>query len=63
MFPVVLSLLIFPQEYLDEAKQYREKLVETAVEMDDEVMERYLNGDEITDEEVERCLRDRCMGT
>ena len=47
-----------PAEHLEEAKQYREKLVETAVEMDDEVMERYLNGDDIKDEEVERCLRE-----
>ncbi len=51
------DIVDIPQEYLDEAKKYREKLVETAVEMDDEVMERYLNGDEITDEEVEKCLR------
>ncbi len=52
------SLSDIPQEYLEDAKQYREKLVETAVEMDDEVMERYLNGDEVRDEEVERCLRE-----
>ncbi len=51
-----------PAEYLDEAKQYREKLVETSVEMDDQVMERYLNGDEIKDEEVERCLREGIWG-
>ncbi|MBA4390002.1 MAG: elongation factor G [Syntrophus sp. (in: bacteria)] len=51
------DLIDIPPEYLDEAKKYREKVVETAVEMDDEVMERYLNGDEITDEEVEKCLR------
>jgi elongation factor G len=51
------DIVDIPPEYLDEAKKYREKLVETAVEMDDEVMERYLNGDEITDEEVEKCLR------
>ncbi len=51
-----------PAEYLEEAKQYREKLVETSVEMDDAVMERYLNGDEIKDEEVERCLREGVWG-
>jgi len=47
-----------PKEFLDEANKYREKLVEAAVEMDDEVMERYLNGDEIKEEEIERCLRE-----
>jgi elongation factor G len=46
-----------PKEYLDEAKKYRERLVETAIEIDDEVTERYLNGDEIKDDEVEKCLR------
>ncbi|HVN97755.1 MAG TPA: elongation factor G [Syntrophorhabdaceae bacterium] len=51
------DIVDIPPEYLDEAKKYREKLVETAVEIDDEVMERYLNGDEIKDAEVEQCLR------
>jgi elongation factor G len=56
------SITDIPAEYLEEAKQYRERLVETSVEMDDEVMERYLNGDEIKDEEVERCLREGIWG-
>lgn len=46
-----------PADMADAASSYREKLVETAVEMNDEVMERYLNGDEVTEEEVEQCLR------
>jgi len=46
-----------PQDLLDEANNHREKLVEVAVEMDDDVMERYLNGEGITNEEIERCLK------
>lgn len=46
-----------PGEQLDLAQKYREKLVETAVEVDDEVMERYLNGEEIKPEEIEKCLK------
>ncbi len=46
-----------PAEFVDEANKYREKLIETSVEMDDEVMERYLNGDEIKQEEIEKCLK------
>jgi elongation factor G len=46
-----------PAEQLDLAQKFREKLVETAVEIDDEVMERYLNGDEISPEEIEKCLK------
>jgi elongation factor G len=47
-----------PAEFVDEANKYREKLVEASVEMDDEVMERYLNGDEIKPEEIEKCLKE-----
>jgi elongation factor G len=46
-----------PPELADEAARFREKLIEAAVEMDDEIMERYLNGDEIKNEEIETCLR------
>ena len=47
-----------PAEYKDDANKYREKLVESAVETDDDIMERYLNGDEISEEEIEKCLRE-----
>jgi elongation factor G len=51
-----------PVEFQAEAAKYREKLVETAIEVDDEVTERYLNGDEVKDEEIERCLREGMWG-
>ncbi|MDR2018815.1 MAG: elongation factor G [Syntrophobacterales bacterium] len=47
-----------PAEYKDEAAKYREKLVESAVETDDEIMERYLNGEDISEEEIEKCLKE-----
>ncbi len=47
-----------PAELAAEAAKHREKLIESSVEMNDEIMERYLNGDEIKDEEVEACLKD-----
>jgi elongation factor G len=47
-----------PADLAAEASKYREKLMETAVEMDDAVTERYLNGEEVKDEEIERCLRE-----
>jgi elongation factor G len=46
-----------PKELADEAARYREKLIESSVEMNDEIMERYLNGDEVKDEEIEACLK------
>ncbi len=47
-----------PADLAAEATKYRERLTETAVEMDDAVMERYLNGEEVKDDEVERCLKE-----
>ena len=47
-----------PADSAAEAAKYREKMIETAVEMDDAVMERYLNGEEIADAEIERCLKE-----
>ena len=46
-----------PSEMKEEVERLREKLVETAVEMEDELMEKYLESGEITTEELFRCLR------
>jgi len=51
------SVADIPAELADEAAKAREKLIESAVEMDDEIMERYLNGDEIKDDEIQACLK------
>ena len=41
-----------PADMLEKAKEYRTKLLETAVEADDEAMEKYLSGEEFTEEEI-----------
>jgi len=46
-----------PADLLDQAQEYREKLIEIAVEQDEEVMERYLEGEEPTLEELRACIR------
>jgi elongation factor G len=46
-----------PEGYHDEVAAYREKLIESASEADDHLLEKYLSGDAITDEEIERALR------
>jgi elongation factor G len=46
-----------PDDLKDKAEEYHQKMIETAVEADDEMMERYLNGDEISIEEVKKCIR------
>jgi len=44
-------------ELADAAKAARVKMIETAVEMDDAVMEKYLGGEEPTTEELKKCIR------
>jgi elongation factor G len=44
-------------DMLDEAKLKREKMVEMAVEADDQAMEDYLDGKEISEEVLKKCIR------
>lgn len=46
-----------PDEYKDQAKTYREKLVEAVVELDEELMMSYLEGEEITNEQLKAGIR------
>ncbi len=46
-----------PADMLDQAKEYREKMIEAAVEMDDEAMARYLDGIEPDDATLKRLIR------
>jgi len=46
-----------PADMADLVEEWREKLIETAVEQDDAIMERYLDGNEPSIEEVKRCIR------
>ena len=47
-------------EHKQKSEEYRKKLVELAVEQDDEVMEAYLEGDEPNSDVLKKCIR---MGT
>ena len=46
-----------PADMLDKATEYREKLVDAVAEFDDQVMEKYLNGHTLTEEEIRRAIR------
>ncbi|MBX7541764.1 elongation factor G [Qipengyuania sphaerica] len=50
-----------PAELADKAAEYREKLVETAVEQDDDVMEQYLEGNEPDAATLKRLIRKGTM--
>ena len=46
-----------PADLKDEAEARRADLIETVAEYDDEVMEKYLEGEELTVEDIKKCIR------
>ena len=46
-----------PAELVEKANEYRAKMVETAAEQDDELMMKYLDGEELTETEIRKGLR------
>ncbi|MBI5632487.1 MAG: elongation factor G [Nitrospirae bacterium] len=46
-----------PAEFLEQAKEYRDKMIEAISDVDEGVMEKFLNGEEVTDEEIRAALR------
>lgn len=51
------DILDIPKNYLEKAMKFRSILVESIAEMDDEVLDRYLNGIEPTEVEIRALLR------
>ena len=50
-----------PAELQDKAEEYREKLIEAVSETDDELMEKYLSGEELTVEEIKKGIKAGCL--
>ena len=46
-----------PADMLEEAQQYREAMIESAAEADEELMMKYLEGEEISNEEIKAAIR------
>ncbi|MDO4731032.1 MAG: elongation factor G [Clostridia bacterium] len=46
-----------PEDMIEEAEQYHIELVENVAEQDDELFEKYLEGEELTVEEIKNCIR------
>ncbi|QFT87184.1 Elongation factor G [Bacillus sp. THAF10] len=46
-----------PAEYKDQADEYRQRLVEAVAELDEELMMKYLEGEELTTEELKATIR------
>jgi len=50
-----------PADLKEICDKYRQELVETAVEQDEKLMESYLNGDQISNEDLIKCVRKGCL--
>jgi len=50
-----------PEDLKEISEKYRTELVEMAVEQDEKLMESYLNGEEIKEEDLIRCIRTGCL--
>ncbi len=46
-----------PAELLEKAKEWREKMLEKVADLDDELMETYLDGGEVSEEQIKRAIR------
>ncbi|MEM7364364.1 MAG: GTP-binding protein, partial [Pseudomonadota bacterium] len=55
--PEAYEIKPIPEDMVDQAAEYREQLVETVLEQDDDLMEAYLEGEEPSIEDLKRCIR------
>ena len=46
-----------PAELLDQAKEYREKMIEAIADVDEGIMEKFLSGDEMSADEIKAAIR------
>ncbi|SEH34019.1 MULTISPECIES: elongation factor G [unclassified Selenomonas] len=53
----VADEVAIPDDMKDMAEEYREKLLEACSEQDDEFMEKYLGGEDITEEDIKKVIR------
>ncbi len=51
-----------PEEYREESLRYRDMMIEAASEVDDQLLEKYLNASEISEEDIRAALRKGTIG-
>jgi len=55
--PMNYEITDVPEDMKEKVAEYRELLIESAVEVDDEIMEQYLEGEEISIDTLKQCIR------
>ncbi len=55
--PMKYSIQDVPADMVDDVETYRQEMVETALEQDDDAMEKYLEGEELSEETIKACIR------
>jgi elongation factor G len=55
--PENFEIVDIPADMVDQVEEYHEKLIETAVEQDDDLMMAYMDGEEPSMEDIKRCIR------
>ncbi len=55
--PLNYEIKDVPEDMKDDVEVYRTELIELAVEQDDDMMEKYLEGEELSIDEIKKCIR------
>lgn len=55
--PLNYEVVDVPEDMKGDVEEWREKLIETAVEQNDELMEKYLDGEEPSIDDIKACIR------
>ena len=55
--PENYEIVDIPEDMVEKAHEYREQMIETAVEQDDDLMMAYMDGEEPSLEDIKRCIR------
>ncbi len=55
--PASFEITDVPEDMQDAVEEWREKLIETAVEQDDDLLEQYLEGNEPSIDDIKKCVR------
>ncbi len=57
------EIIPIPDDMIDDANMYREQMLEAISDYDESIMEKFLEGEDISEEEIKNALRQACIAT